>query len=219
MQEKEYPQRLVFKIICDRYKLNTIQRVILYRGIFPSREAEKRKLKCLSVLYAVNLSVDVNNVIFKLSNYLCGRPVFLCNDNLLRDAGDAFDKDYSNEILLRSVRMLTGFLSSLPLISVHFLIDKPVDGTKLIHMELESSLHLFNYPAIVREVYPADYFLDGPSPHVIATADSEVIDRLPYPFFDIPRFILDKHFQPEYLDMDEILKSGLKDRLYQYRPI
>jgi hypothetical protein len=207
LQEKEYPQRLVYKIICDRYKLNTIQRVIVYRGIFPSREAEKRKSKCLSVLHEVHLSVDVSNVIFKLSNYLCGRPVFISNDNLLRDAGDAFDKDYSSEILQRSVSMLIEFLVSQSLISVQLLIDKPVDGTKLIHAELERSLSLFKYPALVREVYPADRFLEGPEPHVIATADSEVIDRFPFPCFDLPRAILDKHYNPEYLSMQEILKK------------
>ncbi len=205
LQEKEYPQRLVYKIICDRYRLNTIQRVILYRGIFPSREVELRKQKCVSVLTDVNLSVDVSNVIFKLSNYLCGRPVFLSNDNILRDAGDAFDKDYSDEILIRSVKLLIDYLTSLSLISVQFLIDKPVDGTKLIHSKLEQSIRVFTYPVTISEVYPADRFLDGPEPHVIATADSVVIDSLNYTFIDIPRTILDRHFHPEYLDMAKIL--------------
>jgi hypothetical protein len=214
LQEKEYPQRLIFKIICDRYRLNTIQRVILYRGIFPSREAESRKSKCVTILHAVNLSVDVSNIIFRLSNYLCGRPVFLSNDNLLRDAGDAFGKNYSDEILLRAVKMLIVFLSAQSLNSLSLLIDKPVDGTRLINGELKNSLLLFNFPVTISEVYPADRFLDGPHPHVIATADSEVIDRSPDPFIDIPRSILDKHFQPEYLDMRELLKSGFKDRLY-----
>jgi len=208
LQEKEYPQRLIYKIVCDRYKLNTIQRVVVYRGIFPSREAEKRKLKCLLSLNEFNLSVDVSNVIFKLANYLCGRPVFLCNDNLLRDAGDAFDKDYSDEILKRSVRMIVEFLSSQFLISVQFIIDRPVDGTELIHSELKNSLWLFKFPTTIREEYPADHFLTGAEPHVIATADSEVIDRLPYPCFDIPRAVLDKQFHPEYLSLEEILKKS-----------
>jgi hypothetical protein len=219
LQEKEYPQRLVYKIICDRYKLNTIQRVIVYRGIFPSREAVERKSRCLTELHDVNLSVDVTNVIFKLSNYLCGRPVFISNDNLLRDAGDAFDKDYSADILFRSVSMLIEFFISKSLISLHLLLDKPVDGTALIHEELDKSLPLFHFPTQIREVYPADHFLEGPQPNVIATADSEVIDKFPFPFFDIPRCILDKHFQPDYLDIDDLLRSGLKDRLYQYPPV
>ena len=206
LQEKEYPQRLVFKIICDRYKLNTIQRVILYRGIFPSRETEKRKLKRLEYLHQVNLSVDLSNVIFRLSNYLCGRPVFLCNDSLLRDAGDAFDKVYSNEILNRSVGMMIEFLLSQSLISLNFVIDTPVDNTPLIISALKKTMLYFNFPVTINEVYPADRFLEGPVPHVIATADSEVIDRLPYPVFDIPRAILDKHFHPEYLNLTEILK-------------
>lgn len=210
LQEKEYPQRLIYKIVCDRYKLDTIQRVIVYRGIFPSREAEKRKLKYLASLNEINLSVDVSNVLFKIANYLYGRPVFLCNDSLLRDAGDAFDKEFSTEIVQRSLNMIVEFLSALTLISVKFLIDTPVDGMQAIHNQLEGSLTLFKYPAAIRNVYPADHFLTGPEPHVIATADSEVIDKLSYPFFDLARYILDKHFHPEYLSMEEVLKKCSK---------
>ena len=208
LQEKEYPQRLVYKVVCDRYKLNKIQRVIIYRGIFPSRETEKRKLKYLASLTEINLSVDVSNVIFKLANYICGRPVFLSNDKLLRDAGDAFGKEYSDEILLRSAGLLIDFLANTSLISAELLIDSPVDGTKLIRSEIERNQPRFTFPVLVREVYPADHFLEGPEPHAIATADSVVIDKLPFACFDIARYILDTKFHPEYLDMSEILKRN-----------
>jgi hypothetical protein len=109
----------------------------------------------------------------------------------------------------RSVEMMIGFLSSQSLISLNFVIDTPVDNAQLIISALKKTVLHFKFPVAINEVYPADRFLEGPNPHVIATADSKVIDRLPYPVFDIPRAILDKHFHPEYLNLTEILKMNI----------
>ena len=205
LQEKAYPQRLLYKIVCDRYQLDSFQRVVLYRGIFPSSENSSRQLKKISSPQQVNLAVDTHNVVYRLCNYLCGRPVFICSDGLLRDAGDAFDKDFPFELLDRSLLLLTNYLLSLPLLSVRFLIDKPAYGSAQMHNFLAEKQAAFPYPASVEETYPADRLMDGPAPLAIATADSEIIDRLSCSYIDLPRLILDREFSPAFLSIPNIL--------------
>jgi hypothetical protein len=54
-------------------------------------------------------------------------------------------------------------------------------------------------------VYPADHFLKGEIPHVIATADSVVIDKSSSPWFDLARAILDANYQRDYLEITKII--------------
>ena len=190
LQEKDYPQRLVFKIVCDRYRMDSIQRVIIYRGIFPSRENIARMKKQTASAGGMNLLVDTTNVIFRLNNYLCGRPVFLCTDGLLRDAGDAFSKQYPTDIHKRSIHLLIAYMKQLEVRSARFLIDQPADGSEQIESELETAGREFGYPTTIETTYPADRGMNGPFPCIIATADSEVIDSLSCPCIDLP------HLQP-----------------------
>lgn len=205
LQDKEYPQRLVFKIVCDRYRLDRFQRVIIYRGIFPSRENIARLRGQTDSAEGMNLVVDTTNVVFRLNNYLCGRPVFISSDGLLRDAGDAFEKHFPPDIHKRSIHLLISLMNTIHPKSVKFLIDSPADGSELIESELEAAGKEFGYPATIETTYPADRGMNGSSPCIIATADSEVIDNLSCPCIDLPRLILAKEFSPTFLSIPEIL--------------
>jgi hypothetical protein len=207
LQDKNYPQRLVYKIVCDRYRLNTLQRVVLYRGIFPAGEVLLRSAKRHESIDQVHLTVDTFNVLFKIANYLCGRPVFISNDHILRDAGDAFDKDFANGILERSVDLLIARISKEHPLSVRFLIDQPVDHSERIATLIEEAMHLNPFPVEIELCYPADRKMQGAEPHTIATADSVIIDSFPYSFIDLARQILDEQFQPGYLSLPEILQG------------
>lgn len=208
LQEKEYPQRLVFKIVSDRYRLDSIQRVILYRGIFPSRENLDRLKRRTDSAEGMNLVVDTTNVVFRLNNYLCGRPVFISSDGLLRDAGDAFEKHFPPDVHKRSIHLLITLMKTIHPQSVKFLIDAPADGSEQIESELETAGREFSYPATIDTIYPADRGMNGPLPCIIATADSEVIDSLSCPCIDLPRMILEKEFFPAFLSIPEILGSS-----------
>ncbi len=205
LQEKDYPQRLFFKVVCDRYRMDSIQRVIIYRGIFPSVENKARLKRQTTSAEGMNLVVDTTNVVFRLNNYLCGRPVFLCTDGLLRDAGDAFGKQFPDDIHKRSIHLLIAYMKQLGVRSAHCLIDQPADGSEMIQQELETAAPEFGYPLVIESTYPADRKMNGSSPCIIATADSEVIDHLPCPCIDLPRIILEKEFSPAFLSIPEIL--------------
>lgn len=202
---RDYPQRLVYKIVCDRYRLNTLQRVILYRGIFPAEIANQRLKKRIEDLKGYDLLIDVFNVLFKITSYLSGRPVFICNDGLLRDAGDAFEKQVPSALLERSVTLLLFFLKTEPPASVRFLIDQPVDNSSFVEEIIHNQLINIPCPAELNCLYPADRLMKESRDVVLATADSEIIDRSGCMFYDLAYKILKREFSPSFLSFQEIL--------------
>ncbi len=87
------------------------------------------------------------NVLFKISSYLSGRPVFICNDGLLRDAGDAFEKQVPAAILERSVNLMLSFLRNETPQTARFLIDQPVDNSSLVEEMIRRQICIF--PALL----------------------------------------------------------------------
>lgn len=202
---RNYPQRLVYKIVCDRYRLNSLQRVILYRGIFPDQVAAQRRKKRIEDPKGYHLLIDVFNVLFKITSYLSGRPVFISNDGLLRDAGDAFEKPVPSTFLERSVTLLLSFLKHETPASVRFLIDQPVDNSSFVEEIIRNQLGNISCPAKISCLYPADKLMKTSKNSLLATADSEVIDRSSCRYYDLAHKILQKEFAPAFLSFQEIL--------------
>src|SRR5512133_2589784 len=92
LRERDFPRRLSFKLVCDRYRLDRFQRVILYHSIYPSKESDERNRKRVESVEKQIFWIDGFNVIFTVANYLLGRPVFIACDGILRDSGEAFGK-------------------------------------------------------------------------------------------------------------------------------
>jgi len=90
--EKNYPKKTLIKLVGDRYLLNKTQRTILYRGIFKKKEIKRRKKMKARKISGKDIFVDCYNVIYTIANYLYGRPMYIGNDNFLRDAGDSLGK-------------------------------------------------------------------------------------------------------------------------------
>ncbi|NMB72915.1 MAG: DUF434 domain-containing protein [Bacteroidales bacterium] len=202
---RNYPQRLVYKTVCDRYKLNTLQRVILYRGIFPAEIAALRLKKRIEDPKGYHLWIDVFNVLFKISSYLSGRPVFICNDGLLRDAGDAFEKQVPTAILERSVNLMLSFLRNETPKTARFLIDQPVDNSSLVKEMIHRQIMHLSCPAELNSLYPADKLMSESRNVLLATADSEIIDRSGCLYYDLAFKILQREFSPAFLSFPEIL--------------
>lgn len=207
---KNYPQRLVYKIVCDQYKLNTLQRVILYRGIFPAEKAALRLAKRKETAAGHELIIDVFNILFKLTSYLSGRPVFLCNDGLLRDAGDAFEKQLPVPILERAVQMMIRFLRNHPPVSAKFLVDQPVDNSFYVEKIIGENLNTLPCPARLNSFYPVDKLMKESRNTLLATADSEIIDRSGCLFYDIAFNILQEEFSPKLISFNDILSDKVK---------
>ncbi len=83
-----YPQKASLKLVGDKFSLTGELRQVLYRGVAATITAQSRKNKIGTVSKGDLVLIDTYNVLFTVNNYLLGKHLFLCNDGMLRDAGE-----------------------------------------------------------------------------------------------------------------------------------
>ena len=88
MLTRGYPQKGSLKLVGDKFMLSRDMRQILYRGICSEERAAERIGKIGSIRKGDLVLVDTYNVLFTINNYLLGKPLFISNDGMLRDAGE-----------------------------------------------------------------------------------------------------------------------------------
>ena len=203
--DKEYPQKGIFKLTTNRYKLNKAQRVLLYRGVFSLQLAKIRKEKRTDEILGPCLHIDTYNVLFTISNYLFGRIVFLSNDGFLRDAGEIFGKIQTEKIFFRSLDLLIEYLKGKNPQAVIFYIDDPLDFSKKLSLLLKSRLKDINLTGDVKIVKSPDNELTKLKEGTISTSDSGIIDKAEIKIFDIARNLLEEKFTPEFLDFNKYI--------------
>ncbi len=205
--QRSYPERGVLPLIGDRYSLNGIQRTILYRGIFPRKEAAARKKRRIRSITGGSLLIDYLNVLFTVSNYLYGRTLFLANDGFLRDTGENHDMIPNPEILRKAAEFILLFVNELKPARAVFIIDEPVfqrlDPLSPIPEIITSS----NSNNEVLLVPVADRELMERNRGILATSDSVIIDKSDLPVFDLPFHLLKNRFHPRFIKVSRILTS------------
>ena len=104
--EKNYPQKLILKIVGDRYQLSGTERSMLYRGIQRTEDCENRKMKiCAGLTQNVDLFIDGYNVIRTIGSYLLGLTVFISMDGYLRDASEMHRATLKKSILEQTLKL------------------------------------------------------------------------------------------------------------------
>ena len=198
MLSRGYPQKSSLKMVGDKFMLTGEWRQVLYRGVAASSLAQSRMRKIGTFSPGDLVLIDTYNVLFTVTNYLLGRPVFLSNDGMLRDAGEMRGRIVNKPKFERSVLLLLELLLDWPGISwVHFL-DEPVSFSgelskdlagRMSSMGIKGECHVHKNPdrALVQEKSDA-----------ICTSDSAIIDQYTGKVFDLPRALLEKNFLAEF---------------------
>ena len=151
--EKGYTSKNILKVVGDRYRLNTIQRSFLYRGMSTKNNASYRKIKLITEKETTGqpLFIDAYNLLITIHSYIKGRPVFIAADGFLRDAGELKGKISKTGILQRPVDLTIAYLKTLSPASVTFYIDQPVLNSKEISTIIDwiASIIYCPIPAII----------------------------------------------------------------------
>lgn len=205
--EKGYPQKLVHKMVGDRYALSAIQRSMLYRGLSPSEISLRRHGKLADPPSAskAHIHIDTYNALLTIGSYLSGRVVFISTDGILRDAAEIHGKTLKPEIIERALSLSISFLEMVGPSTVTFYVDEQVNSSRnLFEMILESlndrgsDGHAILSPLV-------DSLLSEVKSGMVASSDSTVIDRSRVPVLDLPRHILSHRFHPSFIDLGLIL--------------
>jgi hypothetical protein len=207
LRNKDYPERPTLKLVGDRYRLTGIQRIVLFRGIVPADTARQRETKLITPtgLKGKKLYLDGYNVLFTIMNYILGKPVFIGNDGILRDAGD-YGEIENGSIFYRAIEVLMDFIHTCGIAWLGIYLDRFVPDSAAHGHGVKKKMLRFNIPGEVYLVLSADKELKKKTEGVIGTSDSEIIDVTPCPVVDAARHALEKQFEIDILYLKNLLR-------------
>lgn len=193
-----YPQGPSLKLVGDKFMLSRADRQILYRGISPSGQAALRKDKIGEIRKGDRVLIDTYNVLFTVNNYLLGKPLFISNDGLLRDAGEMRGRITDKPQFSRSVSMLLEGLQMWKGASFIHYLDEPVSFSGRLSIELCKDMAEMEIDGDAFTVKSPDKMLREEQSDAICTSDGGIIDQYEGRVIDLPRFLLRQFFQADF---------------------
>lgn len=203
---RNYPQNASLKLVGDKFKLSRNDRQILYRGISAETPAIRRHRMIGTIEPGDTVLVDTYNVLFTVNNYLLGRPVFVSNDGILRDAGEMRGRIVNKPVFTRSVTLLLEILSLWKESTFLLYLDEPVSFSGRLSVELSKDMVQLGIQGEALTVRSPDHVLRQSESDGICTSDTAIIDHYNGRIIDLPRILLEKYFEPQFPSL-----SGTKD--------
>jgi hypothetical protein len=203
--ERGFSQKSVLKLVGDRYRLDRIQRNLLFRGVTRQREAKDRKARITKRIKKLEVSIDSYNIFLTVANYILGRPLYIANDGFLRDAGEVYRKALERENLHQAVDLVFSFLKKEKPAGAWFFVDSPVAFSGELAVHLRSLLDRFDLPGIVELVRSPDFYLKQIDSGIIATSDSIIIAKTRAPVIDLARRVIETEFSPSFIRLDRFV--------------
>ncbi len=201
---RAYPRKALLKIVGDRYMLNSIQRILLSRGIFPDEDADRRIRKSVENIRGEEIFVDAYNVLFTVCNYLLGRMVFIGNDRFVRDAGEVYGKPHDDPVFAKGIELCMGYLEKQGPSRVEFLIDSPVSHSAELAGRLRELLAEHRMEGDAQIHRNPDAKLIKQERGIVASSDSDILDQTELPVCDLARQVLEDHFELHLPDLGSL---------------
>jgi len=201
---KGYPQNSALKMVGDKFMLARTMRQVLYRGVIPTERAQTRLEKIGVVGKDDRVLIDTYNVLFTVNNYLLGRPLFISNDGLLRDAGEMRGRIIDKPQFSRSVSMMLEVLQMWPGATYIHYLDEPVSHSGRLSIELCKDMAQMGIEGDAFTVKSPDQVLKEEKSDAICTSDGGIIDQYQGRVIDLPRFLLQHYFQS---DLPQLIPS------------
>ncbi len=199
--EEGFPQKAILKLVGDRYRLSSVERTMLYRGVSTDNNSSFRKAKLALVKNIKNnsLHIDTYNVLITIGSYLNGSLVFIGSDNFLRDAAEIHGKAFRNEFFYRAIVMIFDYLKIHKVSETHFYLDSPVSNSGKLSSKINECIIINKISGSAQTVNSPDFVLKEIREGIISTSDSNIIDNCNVPVFDLARRVLTFKFKPSLL--------------------
>jgi len=181
--------------------LSRDMRQVLYRGISSSEKADHRSGLIGTVKEGDRVLIDTYNVLFTVSNYLLGKPVFICNDGILRDAGEMRGRIVNKPIFNSAVGMFLEVLREWEGATYLLVLDEPVSHSGRLSIELSKDMAEMDIEGEAITVPSPDRMLKNEESDAICTSDTAIIDHYGGCLVDLPRYLLTKYYQPEFPEL------------------
>ena len=192
LRQRGYSSKAAVALVGNRHALRDRQRMALQRcaaGETESRHRRSRQTDCAS-LRGETIVIDGYNVLLTLEAGLSGGVLLLARDGALRDVA-AMSAHYRRvEATRPAIVLIAEFLKSCDCRNVIFYLDRPVSNSARLGRVVESAVAGSSSRWDVRLVEHVDRALKA-SPHIVATADSVVLDRCDR-WFNLARAIVEQ---------------------------
>jgi hypothetical protein len=201
--EKKYPQKTILELVSTRYNLNHFERSMLYRGISRADKAETRRTKLVKeeTIKDTAIHIDLYNALFTIAAYLRGYPVYLANDGILRDASESHGCSDWIGHLEKGLELMIHCLDRVRPAKAIFYIDNLMEHCRKVVEKIHEHCREcgIDHEIILHD--SPDHLLDKATGGILASSDSTVIDRSVLPVMDLPRAVLEFHFDPKFIDL------------------
>lgn len=195
---KGYPQNTALKLVGDKFMLSRDSRQILYRGVVAADKALSRRARIGSVRKGDIVLIDTYNVLFTVNNYLLGKPLFISNDGMLRDAGEMLGRIIDKPKFSRAVSMMLEVLQMWPEACFIHYLDEPVSYSGRLSAEICKDMAQLGIEGDAYTVRSPDKMLIQEKSDAICTSDGAIIDHYQGRVVDLPRFLLQHFFQSDF---------------------
>jgi len=202
---RDYPRKSILKIIGDRYQLNTYQRILLSRGIFPENDVRKRISKTTDAVGGQELFIDAYNVFFTICNYLLGRMVFIGNDRFVRDAGEVYGKPHDDPIFARGIELCLNYLGRRKPARVEFILDSPISHSAELAANLRVLLAGAGIGGDAQIHKNPDSRLIRLDRGLVASSDSDILENTGQPILDLAQLVLADSFDLQLPDLGRLI--------------
>lgn len=201
--EEGFPQKAILKLVGDRYRLSSVERTLLYRGVCAKKDSIHRRSKIALVKDVKNKTIHIDgyNIFITIGSYLNGNLVFLGYDNFLRDSAEVHGKKIRKELLNRSIFLVFDYLKKIKANKVQIYLDNPVSNSGDLAMKLNEDLESSCLQGYAETVNSPDFLLKEINKGIIATSDSTIIDKCQVPVLDLARKVLSYHFKPSFFKL------------------
>jgi hypothetical protein len=165
------------RFVSDHYRLAEEQRFVLIRVVVSSHTAAKRKEKMipLEMLRGRVLFFDGYNVLISVESILAAKPIYLCDDGLIRDTQGIFRSYKTSDLTNVALDVIFKFLEEACPDRVEVLLDQQISMSGELAAMIRQLMAGHGVPGNARTVQDVDRQLKE-CRGIVATSDGNVID-------------------------------------------
>ncbi|KPJ87666.1 MAG: hypothetical protein AMS17_07925 [Spirochaetes bacterium DG_61] len=234
--DRQYPKKSAIELVGNRYRLDSEERMVLYRGVFDTESMRERRKKQVDTPVTGRVLVDGYNVLITIESYLKGKLVFRSLDTFVRDVSGMYGNHAFSDFTKRSIELIIQFMKQG--VSVRRMNNRPEAArTTSVNTDIctpdsvrPDSVYL-DYPvsksgelaASMREIFESEGLnvevtvVKSPDtiiieesraggPVVVASSDTVILDRIEKGV-DIPAYIIERVFHKELFDLN-VIRNG-----------
>ena len=193
--ERGYNKKSTLRFVGEKYLLSETERHILYRTIFPEKEAIERKRKLVKEDEVKNnvLIVDCYNVLITIETMLKNDIILEAEDGYIRDISAIFRKYKITDLTQKALNLIIQAIKNLKPTETIFIIDQPISKSGELAAKIRKLLEENNIKGTAKTTKHPDKEITQTS-GIIATSDTIIIDKVEKTL-DLPAYIFKKYLK------------------------